>query len=39
MFKQFCYILGKFEGPFPVNIADSETVDVLKNAILNQNRY
>jgi len=36
--KLFCYILGKFESPFPVAIARSETVGGLKILILNRNR-
>lgn len=36
--KLFCYILGKYEAPFPVDIAHSETVGDLKKAIFDQNR-
>ena len=36
-FKLFCWVLGGFGGPFPVNIGASETVCDLKNAIKKMN--
>jgi len=36
--KLFCYILGKYEAPFPINIAQSETVGDLKEAIFKKNQ-